>query len=66
MPDVLGGKARRVSVSPVVWSYILGCVTKSMAHEQRAEAKARQMATDAAIARHLAESVSDDYLRIVP
>ena len=63
-----GGKARRASVSPVVWAYILKCVVKSVEHRRHcevvkrrgaaaAEAKRQQEAADADVARRLARYV---------
>ena len=55
MPELAGGKAKRVSVSTVVWEYLVGRVAESTAHRQRKDAEAKQMAADAAIACSLAE-----------
>lgn len=54
-PDLVGGKAKRVSVSPAVWSYIIRCVAESNEHQRRKEARARQLAADEAVARSIAE-----------
>ncbi len=59
-PDLVGGKAKRVSVSPAVLSYIVRCVAESNELQRRKVAKARQLAADEAVARSIAECASAD------